>query len=465
MRLFLLLVFLLVNLVGASDRPNILFIIADDLNCRIGPYGDTQAITPNLDRLAELGVVFEEAHCQQAVCNPSRASLFTGHYPLTTGVDDLRTHFREALPDVVTLPQALREAGYFTQGVGKVYHNMGPTTDPISWSHESYLPQGTHAADTVFAQLPRPAGTSIKKAPATESLPVPDTAYRDGRITEYALNKVAQLSTQEKPFFLAAGYWRPHLPFVAPKRDWDLYDPAKLVLPQVARPERADLSLPVRREVDGYGDGSDPDPRHLLHGYYASISFLDRQVGALLEALTTHELLDETIIVFTSDHGLHVGERDHWGKASNFDIDTRVPLLISSPAHRDRGGTRHRSPVELVDLYPTLLSLTEVGTQEELSGASLVPLLKNPDTVTSRAAFSLHQRPFYGPTATHLGLTLRTSDYRYTWWKPLRSEISSYAELYDLRTQPHETENLAQARPELAEELHQRLLDHPGTKP
>ena len=322
MRLLLCLLFLVgsISLFG-SERKNVLFIVADDLNCAIGPYGDPNAITPNLDRLAKRGTTFLNAYCQQAVCNPSRSSFLTGRYPDATGVDDLRKSFRTALPDVVTLPQAFLNDGYFTQCVGKIFHNMGETKDRQSWSVDEYLFEGTHAADTVFSQMPKGPNPPKYKAPVFENYEVPDTVYRDGRITERAVEAISRMEEKGKPFFLAVGYWRPHLPFVAPKKYWDLYDPDKITSP---KPDKVptdvpEIALHPNREVHGYGlvpDGPlDQDlTRHLRHGYYASISFLDAQVGALLDALKAAKIEKNTIVVFTSDHGFHIGERQLWGE-------------------------------------------------------------------------------------------------------------------------------------------------------
>ncbi len=459
-----LLFLLSLTLVTASEK-NVLFIVADDLNCAIGPYGDEYAITPNLDRLAKRGTTFLNAYCQQAVCNPSRSSFLTGRYPDATGVDDLRKSFRTQLPDVVTLPQAFLNAGYFTQCVGKIFHNMGETKDRRSWSVDEYLFEGTHAADTVFAQLPKGENPPKYKAPVSEALPVPDTAYRDGRITERAVEAIRRSSEKEKPFFLAVGFWRPHLPFVAPQNYWDLYDPSAMPSPDPpAAPEGVpQIALHPNREVHSYGlvpDGPlDKElATHLRHGYYASISFLDAQVGQLLDALEKSGKAKDTIVVFTSDHGFHIGEHGLWAKTSNFELDARVPLLIADPFQPDSHSVSLNSLAELVDLIPTLTELAEVPTPKGQHGDSLAPLLADAFAPVNDYAFTQHQHPFYGrDPATHWGYSVRTLHWRYTeWWNIKTGEVDE-RELYDHKTDSGETKNVAAANPDIAADLSEVL--------
>ena len=336
--------------------PNVLFIVADDLNCAIGPYRDNGldhgvALTPNLDLLAARGVTFERAYCQQAVCNPSRSSFLTGLRPDTVGVDDLRKYFRETAPGgstLVTLPQHFKNHGYFCQNIGKLFHNMGETQDRRSWSIDEVLFKGTHADDTIFANTPWTGGARPYKAEVTEAYDVPDTAYRDGQIANLAAAMLRDHAGSQQPFFLAVGFWRPHLPFVAPKKYWDLYQPEKISMPDPsAAPDNVpDIALHESREIRGYGltpkdrDFTEDEIRHYRHGYFASISFLDAQIGEILNALDESGQADDTIVVFTSDHGFHVGEHSLWGKTSNFELDARVPLIIASPNHEVGHGKR-----------------------------------------------------------------------------------------------------------------------------
>lgn len=451
-----------------DGRKNVLFIVADDLNCAIGPYGDPVAITPNLDRLAQRGVTFTRAYCQQSVCNPSRSSFLTGKYPDATGVDDLRKSFRTALPDVITLPQAFLKAGYFTQCAGKIFHNMGETKDRQSWSVDEYLFEGTHAADTVFAQMPKGPNPPPYKSPVTEAPEMPDTVYRDGRITEYAVASLARMTERGKPFFLAVGYWRPHLPFVAPKPYWDLYDPDTIPAPEPATPPSLvpDIALHPNNEVHGYGlvpkDRIPEDlQRHLRHGYYASISFLDAQVGALLDALAENGLEENTLVVFTSDHGFHIGERGLWAKTTNFELDTRVPLLIADPSQPAAHAARASTPAELVDLIPTLTELAGIPTPPDQDGASLAPAVRDPGVTVKEHAFSQHHHPFYGKgKATHLGYSVRSRDWRYTEWINLKTGEVDERELYDHRRDPLETANVAAEHPDITTNLSKVLAQH-----
>ncbi len=457
----------------AADKPqkmNVLFVIADDLNCGIEPYGDPHAVTPNLSHLAQQGVTFLNAYCQQTVCNPSRASLLTGRYPNATRVADLRSHFRFALPESVTLPQAFRNEGYHAEGFGKIFHNTGKTADPESWSVAPYLDRGTHSADTVWAQMgPKTfPGITISKAPRIENLPVPDTAYRDGRIAEAAAEQLARLSESDSPFFLAVGFWRPHLPFVAPRKYWELQkqpDPAPL--PPV--PPHAEIVLPVRNEVKSYTDNTsfvDPSPADPLRlGYRASITFLDAQLGKVLDALEANDLRDSTIIIFTSDHGLHVGERGLVGKATNFELDTRVPLIISDPRKTAGHGSQSKEMVELVDVFPTLLALTDHQVTPSLDGDDLSSSLSASGAAVAAQghALSFMNRPFYSRDApTHWGHSLRSADWRYTLWQAPGSGETQLEELYDLRTSRQERENVLAEHPDRAAKMRNALINHPG---
>jgi len=444
---------------GAERRPNILLIVADDLNCTIGPYGDRVAKTPNLDRLAARGLVFERAYCQQAVCNPSRSSFLTGLRPDTVGVDDLRKYFRDTAPngkDLVTLPQHFKNHGYFCQNIGKLFHNMGETRDRRSWSIDEMLAHGPHSADTVFANTPPEPGAEKPKykAPVTEGHDVPDIKYWDGLIAELAAGMLRSHPADGQPFFLAVGFWRPHLPFVAPKKYWDLYDPEAIPPPDPAgRPRKVPLiAMHGSREIRGYGlvpkdrNFTADEIRHFRHGYYAAISFLDAQLGKLLDALHTGGHDDDTIIVFTSDHGFHIGEHTLWGKTSNFELDARVPLIIASPQHPANHGKKTRALAELVDLFPTLAGLARIGTDVpgNLEGVDLSPVLANPAASVKDAAFTQHQQPFYGSRKNWkaVGRSVRTDRWRYTEWRSVEDGSIVARELYNHVNDPRETNNV-----------------------
>ncbi len=463
------------SLATAGERSNILFIVADDLNCDIGPYGDRAAVTPNLDRLASRGLVFERAYCQQAVCNPSRSSFLTGLRPDTVKVDDLRKYFRDTAAGgstLITLPQHFKNHGYFCQDIGKMFHNMGETQDRRSWSIDEVLFKGTHAADTVYTNTP-PAlrERTVTKAPVTEALDVPDTAYRDGQIANLAAAMLRDHPADGQPFFLAVGFWRPHLPFVAPKKYWDLYDPQQIPLPE---PAAAPVDVPPiamhqSREIRGYGGAPKDRPftteeiRHYRHGYYASISFLDAQLGEVLDALDQGGHAADTIVVFTSDHGFHIGEQTLWGKTTNFELDARVPLIIADPAQPAGHGRTTTSLAELVDLYPTLASLAAIDGDltKRLEGDNLAAVVADPATSVKEAAFTQHQHPFYGaPTNWKAwGYSIRTANWRYTQWRSIDGGELIAQELYDHVLDPGESRNVAAEHPKVVESHATRLAE------
>ncbi|MCA9270484.1 MAG: sulfatase [Planctomycetales bacterium] len=442
----------------AGDRPNVLLIVADDLNCAIGPYGDATAVTPNLNRLADRGMVFQRAYCQQAVCNPSRSSFLTGLRPDTVKVDDLRKSFRDTAPGgatLVTLPQHFKNHGYFCQNIGKIFHNMGETQDRRSWSIDETLFKGTHADDTVYANTPPALRTfSVPRAPVVEALDVPDTAYRDGQIANMAAAMLRDHPADGQPFFLAVGFWRPHLPFVAPKKYWDLYDEEEIPAPQpAAAPEGApSIALHESREIHGYSgvpndrDFTAEEIRRFRHGYYASISFMDAQLGEILDALDDGGHADDTIVVFTSDHGFHVGQHTLWGKTTNFELDARVPLIVAAPDMKAGHGKSTTALAELVDLYPTLAELAGVDgdLNGRLEGTSLAPIVADPTASVKQAAFTQHQHPFYGPATNWKawGYSIRTADWRYTEWRAIDGGDVVARELYDHVRDPLETRNV-----------------------
>jgi len=456
------LVFLLSAAVASGgdggDRPNVLFIVADDLNCAIAPYGDRVAVTPNLDRLAARGLVFSRAYCQQAVCNPSRSSFLTGLRPKTVRVDDLRKNFRETADGgstLITLPQHFKNHGYFCQNIGKMFHNMGETQDRRSWSIDEVHFRGTHADDTVYKNTPLVLRSeTVMKAPVTEALDVPDTAYRDGQIANLAAAMLRDHPVDGQPFFLAVGFWRPHLPFVAPKKYWDIYDPEEIPLPAPAgAPDDVPaVAMHESKEILGYGGVPRDRPftteetRHYRHGYYASISFLDAQLGEILDAIEAGGHASNTIVIFTSDHGFHIGEQSLWGKTTNFELDARVPLIIADPTKHAGHGKTTVALAELVDLYPTLASLAGLAgdLSQRLEGDSLAPVVENPAASVKDAAFTQHQHPFYGPPSNWKawGYSVRTADWRYTEWRAIDGGDVIARELYDHVQDPGESRNV-----------------------
>lgn len=441
-------IMLLPGLSGMAQ--NVLFIAVDDLRAaQLGCYGDKVAITPNIDRLAKKGMLFTRAYCQQAVCGPSRASVLTGRRPDATKVWDLAINFRKALPNAVTLPQYFKQNGYFAQCVGKIYHDPADAQDPLSWSAKEILAV-TDDAGGKYALPGNINKTGSWKAGATERADVPDTSYIDGRVAGAAVNELRKL--RDRPFFLAVGFRRPHLPFSAPEKYWAMYDGKSLPEPAPAQsPINApEIALHNWVELRGYKDMpkkgplSDEKKQQLLHGYYAATSYTDAQIGKVLAELDRLGLREKTIIVLWSDHGYHLGEQNLWGKTTNFELDTRVPLIISAPG-KTRKGSRSPALVELVDLYSTLADLAGLPAPEGIDGKSLAPLLKKPERSWKKAAFSQFLRPAgYLPGSPEtMGYSVRTTDHRYTEWRKVDDGTVIARELYDHRTDPREAVNVA----------------------
>ncbi len=418
---------------------NVLFIAVDDLNNRIGCYGDPLVKTPNIDRLAKRGVRFERAYTQFPLCSPSRTSLLTGLRPDSTRVFELVTHFRNVIPNVVTLPQHFKQNGYFTARVGKIFHYGVPSQigtpgldDPISWN-ETVNPKGRDKAeeDKIIKLTPNAGlGNALAYWPAEGT----DDEQTDGLVA----HETIQLLTKHKdePFFLAMGFYRPHCPYVAPKKYFDLYPLDKIVLPT----EPADDSTDVYRYSYNmthrpYLWADQPDKkREAIRAYYASITFMDAQLGKVLDALDRLKLTDNTVIVFWSDHGYHLAEHGQWMKQTLYEQATRVPLLIAQPGSRVAGKSSPRT-VELLDLYPTLTELCGLPTPGHVMGESLVPLLNQPTRPWNHAAYSQVMRP----KDNVVGRSVRTERWRYTEW----NGGANGAELYDHQQDPGEFKNLA----------------------
>jgi len=495
---------LLMTAASAQRRPNILFIAVDDLKPEIGAYGSRIAKTPNLDRLAAAGTVFLANYCQQAVCGPTRASLMTGMRPDHTKVWDLKTRMRDVNPNILSLPQYLKSQGYSTQGIGKVYDPrcVDDDTDGPSWSvpyhktNDAYYAAGydrpaagryqhpdNRAAAERYAReaqekgLTRAAANDYVQArvkPAVESADVPDNAYSDGANVLQAVDILGGLAKDGGPFFLAVGLSKPHLPFVAPKRYWDLYRREDMPLadfttmPKDAPAIAMHNSGEIRSYTDvaplidpatekGYGLTLAADKqRELLHGYYAAVSYLDANVGRLMRALDSLGLRENTIVVLWGDHGWHLGDHNLWCKHSNFEQATRAPLMIAAPGIKP---SRTRSPSEFVDIFPTLCELAGVAIPAHLHGKSLVATMKTPTHRVKEYSVSQYprsasraemQRLGYADNAV-MGYSLRTDRYRYTvwmgdgWrsWMPYDPARRMAVELYDYHADPGEHRNLA----------------------
>jgi len=444
------------------DKPNILFIAVDDLRTDIGSYGNRDIVTPNIDRLSDMGLVFNNAYCQQAVCNPSRASLLTGLRPDIIKVWDLKTHFRTAVPDAITLPEYFKQNGYTVEGMGKIFH--GGLSDPQSWSSPKKNPQGHSLySDTTMKRLAIRKEKLLKegipesviggkyRGPGVMSIDEPDNKRFDGALTDLAIDAMEEIT---QPFFLAVGYHRPHLPFVAPKKYFDMYDPDRIPLatnPYLPKGS-PEIAMNTMYELRAYEDFADtPTPfegsltleqrKRLKHGYYASVSFVDAQVGRLLAALENSGLNENTIIVLWGDHGWKLGEHNSWGKMTNYDDDTHAPLIIYVPWMK-RKGIKTDALVEFVDIYPTLCELAGLQVSEKLEGCSFVPLINNPGRKWKSAVFSQYMRKH--KEETFMGYSLRTERYRYIEWINMESNQIVAKELYDHNSDPEENKNIAE---------------------
>lgn len=449
----------------AAERPNVLFIAIDDLRPELGCYGAEHIVSPNIDRLAKRGVLFERAYCQQPLCNPSRTSLMTGLRPESTGVTHNHAHFRTRNSDVVTLPQHFKNHGYESRAIGKMYHGVFPKGasktkwdtmgDAPSWSAPAirfgpryyYTESGIAQAKASFAQSygaknPAPDAWTEKLVfgPMTEAPEVSDNTLYDGQVADAAIAALREL--KGKPFFLGVGFIKPHTPFVAPKKYWDLYDPKKIQLaarselPKGAPALAGHSSGEVRRYTDQpkRNPFTEANARNLRHGYFGCISYVDAQVGRVLAELDRLGLRENTIVLLYGDHGWHLGDHGLWGKITNFEIAARVPLIISAPGMKT--GRKTMALTELLDIYPTLAELAHLPVAKKLEGRSLVPVLRDPARGHKPAAFTQQ----YRGKAT--GYSIRTERRRYTEWIENGRVIAR--ELYDYAIDPNENINLVE---------------------
>ncbi len=442
---------------GSQDKLNVLFIGVDDLRCGLGCYGARHIHSPQIDALAERGVRFERAYVQQAVCAASRASFLTGCRPDTTTVSYPYNEYftKEFLPEHPTVPRFYHDHGYLCRGMGKLHH--GPPLD-MSVFPEPYF--GGRRGTGAYA-LPANQG----KKPPTECADVPDDAYKDGQVALEAARTIHRWKDAERPWCLSVGFYKPHLPFTAPKRYWDIYNRDEIPLsPNPDLPANAPFYSAATFELPTYDGklGTDENPidtdeaRLLRHGYFACTSFTDAQIGKVLAALDASGQRDRTVVMFWSDHGWHLGDNGCWGKHTNFEWATRSPLIIDAPSMPAASrGTASRALVEYVDMFPTLCELTGHLQPDYLEGLSMVPLLERPHRAWKTGAFSQYER--WGNKPVIMGRSIRTDRYRYTEWR--RTEHAPNAsgamfrgpegslqnrELYDHRTDPEESKNLAQ---------------------
>lgn len=450
-----------------TKRPNVLFLISDDLNNFLGCYGDKQAKTPNIDRLAARGVLFEKSYCTFPLCGPSRNSILTGLYPNSTGILGNAQIFRQTIPNQQSMSQAFRLSGYFAGRIGKLYHYNVPNSvgtnghdDPASWELE-LNPAGVDRLEEhpkIFSLQPGNFGGTLSWYASPKS----DEFHTDRLMAEdaeWVLERCAK--KQDRPFFLAVGFFRPHTPYVAPRKYFELYPENQMPVVTGVKEDQNDIPPAglgsSKKEQDNM---SDDLRRQARQAYYASISFMDAQVGRVVDALDRLGLSENTIIVFTSDHGYHMGEHGLWQKMSLFEESARVPMLIVAPGVSQKGGVA-KTPVSQVDLFPTLAELCGVKSPENLQGQSLVPILKdtsvegrgwaltqvtrNANTLR-RPGASVAKKKAGGGNNQIFGFSLRTPRWRYTEW----DEGKFGRELYDHDSDPHELTNLAD-KPEFKE--------------
>jgi iduronate 2-sulfatase len=460
MRLIILLLVLGLPALAQQNKPgkyNVLFIPVDDLKPVLGCYGASQVRSPNIDALAKRGVLFTRAYCQQAVCSPSRASLMTGRRPDSTRVYDLVTHFRKALPDVVTLSQHFKNNGYFAASVGKIYHPG--VDDAASWSVPNDFKLGGKFFDPNL--LKEPADDETEAVVRGRSFEIADCAEEelpDGKIAGYAIDMLR--ANRERRFFIAAGFLRPHLPFVAPRKYFDLYPPDSIKLADNPRPPQGapKIALHNSGELRSYSDIPKTGPipaakaRELIRGYYAATTFSDAQIGKVIAELDRLGLAANTIIVLFGDHGWHLGDHGLWNKHTNFEEAARAPLIVCVPGMKS-AGSKSAALVEFVDIYPTLCELAGLPAPAGLEGASFARVLEDPTQPFRQAAFSQYPR-----AKGVMGYSMRTQRYRYTQWQDKAGQIIA-RELYDHETDPQENINIAERTEnrDLVNSLHAQL--------
>ncbi len=445
-----------------NSRPNVLFLICDDLNCDIGSYRHPIVKTPNIDRLAERGVRFERAYCQYPLCGPSRASFMSGLYPDQTLIHRNAVYLRERVPDVMTISQTFRSANYLATRIGKIFHYSVPKhigtsghDDPYSWNY-TINPRGRDKDEEsqIFSLIPGNFGGTLSWLAAEGT----DQEQTDGIAATEAIEQLQKYSRSQRPFYLAVGLYRPHTPYVAPKQYFDRVSLDAIQVPAVPQDYLSTLPGPAVKSITRKVQHQlkEDIAKQVIQAYYASIMFADAQVGRILDALESNGLSQNTVVLFTSDHGYHMGEHGHWQKTTLFENAARVPLIIAGPGVSEKGKTC-TTPVEMVDFYPTLTELCGLDAPEHVSGVSLVPALRDVASPLRSRTGEVRDSAF---TQYEAGYSLRTTRYRYTEWGVNGSEG---AELYDHESDPAELHNLARLDStkatvaELAEKLRARV--------
>ena len=503
-----------------SSRPNILFIAVDDLKPELGCYGNKLIKTPNIDRLAKMGTVFMNNYCQQAVCGPTRASLMTGMRPDVTKVWDLKTQMRDMNPDIVTLPQYLITQGYTTSGIGKIFHPSSAIkkVDPVSWSipyleakegdfanglglpanaqyqkpeNKALFPPKEKGQPKVKKEDDRDDETPLTvKGPSSECIDVPDNAYNDGVYALKAKKQLIELTKAGKPFFMAVGFHKPHLPFVAPKKYWDLYKREDMPIapsqehskdgPLIAYHKSGELRNYIDIPEFATLPGEDlriglkiDKQKELIHGYYAAVSYTDAQIGILLNTLESLGTLNNTIIVLWGDHGWHLGDHDLWEKHTNFEQATRSPLIIAAPGMKPGKST---SPTEHVDIFPTICNLAAVPVPTQLQGKSLKPVMLDNKAKVKEFSVSQYPRKLQKEEVKKkgyddnkiMGYSLRTDKYRFTIWmsnftsdQPFKADKIYATEMYDYVKDPLEKANVVHDKnyTAVSKNMYNKMLD------
>jgi sucrose-6-phosphate hydrolase SacC (GH32 family)/arylsulfatase A-like enzyme len=442
---------------GADHKPNVLFLVVDDLRPDLGCYGVKQVQSPNIDRLAARGMVFEHAYCQVAVCNASRSSLLAGARPDTTRIFDNQHFLRPQMPDVITLPQHFMNNGWHTVSLGKVFHHSEkePGDDPKSWSEPSWYHSETYRSwfnpETLAEmnrkkKLPEKQRPKIIRGPPYEWSDEPDDSYPDGQTAQKAIETLQRLKTADQPFFLGVGFLKPHLPFTCPRKYWEMYPPETIKLPDNYFPPKNvpapalhnDYELRTYGGVPATGDISDALALNLIRGYRACTTFVDVQIGRVLDELDRLGLRENTIVILWGDNGYHLGENGLFTKMTNFELGTHIPLILSVPGQKT-AGQRSAALVEYVDVYPTLAELAGLPLPSHLEGTSFAPLLENPAQEWKNAVFSQYVRV---GKEKFMGRSVRTDRWRYTEWKDMKDELVG-TELYDEQDDPKENVNIA----------------------
>ena len=475
-----LLVFALICVLSLNaQKTNVVFILVDDLKPMLNAFGESQIVSPNFDAFASQSVTFTNTYCQQAICAPSRVSFMTGMRPDYTQVFDLKTHMRDKVPNSLTIPEYFKQNGYTTAGLGKVLHGA-KNNDPQSWS----IPFITDKELTYSSKAEIPVDYQYQNAntraiynkiepnkngkiqnvrgklknlggrPSVECIDVPDDAYVDGAIALKSIELLKKFKKDEKPFFLTIGFRKPHLPFTAPAKYWDLYKRNEIKLAEYQKEAEGSPAYAyhswgelkayadIPENIDANGRVVDAKQRELIHGYYACVSYVDAQLGLVLNYLEESGLKENTLVVLIGDHGWHLGDHGMWNKHSNFEQATRTPMIIMSP--KGKKGIKNSSPVELIDVFPTMCEITKLETPKHLHGKSLNPIVKGKKNKVKNVAMSQY------PRNGKMGYAVRSERYRYVEWrtgnykktKDYKNGELAASELYDYETDPLETKNL-----------------------